>query len=76
MTAVFQAIRSSLLPIALGAMLAGLSSFFLYETVFGVASSFSQTINDGSQSVDIFDADGNTVGSPSVDFSAATFSTS
>ncbi|MEK7529158.1 MAG: hypothetical protein AAB592_05310 [Patescibacteria group bacterium] len=37
------------------------------------ASSFSQTISDGSQTVDIVDAAGVTVGSPSVSFSALSF---
>ncbi len=77
MTAVFQAIRSSLSLILLALALALASSFLLYSVVFGSnASSFSQTISDGSQSVDIVDAGGATVSSPSVTFSAATFSTS
>lgn len=76
MTAVFQAIRSSMLTIIVGVVLAAVASVGLYQTVFGVASSFSQTISDGSQSVDIVDAGGTTVGSPSVTFSSATFSTS
>ncbi len=76
MTAVFQAIRSSMLTIIVGIVLAAVASVGLYQTVFGVASSFSQTISDGSQSVDIVDAGGTTVGSPSVTFSSATFSTS
>ncbi len=38
------------------------------------ASSFSQTISDGSQSVDIVDASGVTVGSPGVTFGGLTFS--
>jgi len=53
-----------------------LPSLMLYIGFVSAANTtdFSQTINAGSLSVDIVDADGTTVGSPSVSFSSMTFS--
>lgn len=56
-------------------VLSALAMLFQTAHVFASnATSFSQAINDSTQSVDIVDASGNTVGSPGVTFGALTFS--
>ncbi|MFH0873887.1 MAG: hypothetical protein V1846_03585 [Candidatus Komeilibacteria bacterium] len=49
-------------------------SFFIAHQAQGVATTLSQTINAGTLAVAIVDADGATVGSPSVTFGAMTYS--
>lgn len=60
---------------AILSVLTGLLMVFQTAAVFAAnTTSFSQAISDGSKTVDIVDASGNAVASPSVAFNALTFS--
>lgn len=66
-------LKTKILPL----LIAGTAFLTLVQVSIVLASnatSFSQTISDGSQSVDIVDSNGDTVGSPSVTFGGLTFS--
>jgi hypothetical protein len=66
-------IAKKILPVSL--IITGFLLILQTAVVFASnATTFSQTISDGSRSVDIVDADGVAVGSPGVTFAAKTFS--
>lgn len=68
-------INKKIKALSLLVVIAGISIFFQAITVFSANTpSFSQTISDGTQSVDVVNADGTAVASPSVTFGGLTFS--
>lgn len=75
-----KAIHQTILPrgilhgLAVAALLATSLIFAVQDTYASSQTQLSQTINAGTLGVDIVDGSGNSVGSPSVAFSAAPFS--